>query len=149
MERQLAVALRYKEEDIAPKVVAKGFGEFANRIERVAREYNILDYVQFLGRIEANLLPSIYSLADILVLPSTGVENFPLVVLEAMATGKPIVLSELPGVRTIIEDGKEGLFIKPADSEDLADKLRYALNNPSVRKKFGENADYPKKRDGY
>jgi glycosyltransferase involved in cell wall biosynthesis len=128
-----------KGENCKFSLLVVGDGELKGYYERLAREYHILDYVQFLGRIESNLLPNIYSLADILVLPSTGVENFPLVVLEAMATGKPIILSELPGVRTIIENGKEGLFIKPADFRDLADKLRYLLNNPSVRKKFGEN----------
>lgn len=70
------------------------------------------------------LLPDFYNLADFLVLPSTHSESLGLVTLEAMATGKPVIVSALPGPAQLVENGKDGYIAKVGDADDLADKIK-------------------------
>jgi glycosyltransferase involved in cell wall biosynthesis len=68
--------------------------------ERMARQTGLGQIVHFVGRVPDDLLPKYYALGDVLVLPSTTAgEAFGMVILEAMATGVPVVASDLPGVR--------------------------------------------------
>ena len=64
-------------------------------------------------------------------------EAFGLVLVEAMATGKPVIASNLPGVRTVVNNGKDGFLVEPKNVEDLTLKIQYLLENEEVRKKFG------------
>jgi glycosyltransferase involved in cell wall biosynthesis len=65
-------------------------------------------------------------------------EAFGLVLLEAMACGKPIIASNLPGVRTVCEDGVNGLLVKPGDAADLAKKLALILSDDELAARLGE-----------
>jgi glycosyltransferase involved in cell wall biosynthesis len=64
-------------------------------------------------------------------------ENFPNVVLEAMARGCPLVAPEVGGVPEIVQDGRNGLLFRPGDAADLAQKLLALLGNPSLAEKLG------------
>ena len=75
----------------------------------------------------------------IVVLPSALTENFPLILLEAMASGKPVICSDLPGVRNIVDDGINGLLAKPRDAKNLQAKIEYILGSKDVRDTFGKN----------
>jgi glycosyltransferase involved in cell wall biosynthesis len=55
-----------------------------------------------------------------------------------MATGKPVVVADIPGVREVIEDGKQGLVFDVMDAEDLASKLTTLLEDPELRKSMGD-----------
>ena len=55
-----------------------------------------------------------------------------------MATGKPVVVADIPGVREVIEDGKEGLLADPVNPQDLAKKIRSLLANPEARRAMGQ-----------
>jgi glycosyltransferase involved in cell wall biosynthesis len=57
-----------------------------------------------------------------------------------MACGTPVVASDLPGVRTVFEDGKQGLLCKPGDASDLKDRIEKILSNEEKRKKMGKEA---------
>jgi glycosyltransferase involved in cell wall biosynthesis len=79
-----------------------------------------------------------YARACICVFPSHA-ENFPMVGLEAMACGKPIVATEL-GFSEYIEDGREGMLVKPRDVEGLVRSIRHLMGDYEERKRLGENA---------
>ena len=64
-------------------------------------------------------------------------EAFGIVALEAMATAKPVVVSDIPGVREVVTDGVEGLLAEPVHAEDLAAKVRHLLENPELREQMG------------
>ncbi|MFA5211089.1 MAG: glycosyltransferase family 4 protein [Patescibacteria group bacterium] len=99
-----------------------GDGNLREDYELKAKAFGLKDAVRFVGSISNEKLPFYYNLADLFVLPSINqAEAFGLVLLEAMASGVPVIASDLPGVRTVANDG--GFLIKPGDYEDLAKKI--------------------------
>jgi len=84
-------------------------------------------------------VPEWLDAADIFTLPSL-VEGLPNALLEAMSAGLPCVVSDIPGNRSVVEEGKESLMFDPRDAGDIADKLGKVLNNPALGKKLGAAA---------
>lgn len=82
----------------------------------------------------------IYKLYDIFVLPSTNPDPLPTVVLEAMATGKPVVGYRHGGVCEMVKDGYNGLLAEVRNPEDLANKIDSLLQNKKLRTSMGENS---------
>lgn len=121
------------------KLLIVGEGNLKASYQKLAASLNISDRVIFAGRVLADALPKYYNLADILILPSIDKsEAFGLVLLEAMACGKPVVTSNLPGVRSVVADNETGLLAKAGDSSDLVEKINYLLSNPDICLKLGE-----------
>ncbi|MFS9432945.1 glycosyltransferase family 4 protein [Citrobacter sp. C348] len=75
--------------------------------------------------------------ASVFVLPSWR-EGFPRSTQEAMAMGRAVITSDVPGCRDTVVDGVNGFLIKPKSAEELADKMIYFLNKPDEIKKMGE-----------
>lgn len=82
----------------------------------------------------------IYSLFDIFVLPSTNPDPLPTVVLEAMATGKPIVGYKHGGVCEMVKDGQNGLLAEVNNPEDLAIKIDMLLSDKELLSQMGKNS---------
>ncbi len=117
-------------------VVGKGF------LERYYRRYveeHIKGSVIFVGHVTPQDLPRYYKSCDIYCSPATGAESFGIVLLEAMATAKPIVASDIPGYRKVMEDGKECLFFKVRDPKSLAEKLITLLEDKKRMIEMGHN----------
>lgn len=117
-------------------VVGRGF------LERYYRSYveeHIKENVVFVGHVTPEDLPRYYASCDIYCSPATGAESFGIVLLEAMATGKPIVASDIPGYRRVMEHNKEGLFSKACDPQALADKIIHLLNDERAMSELGQN----------
>lgn len=78
---------------------------------------------------------------DVFILPTYYAnECFPLVILEAMSFGLPVITSFEGAIPDIIEDGVNGFLVDPHDPSAMAEKIKYLANNPEVRKKLGKNA---------
>ncbi len=91
----------------------------------------IADQVEFLGAISGDRLPSIYQSAGLLAFPSVDAsEAFGLVILEAAASGVPAIVSNLPGVRTLVVEGVTGFLVDPNNEHALAEKIIFALQDP-------------------
>ena len=115
-----------------------GSGPDKAKLEEQVHRDALDDKVHFLGARTHNQLAEIYASADVCVFPSIKasdgtVEGFGLVIIEAMASGVPVVASKSGGIVDIIEDGVNGLFAEQKNSADLAEKINRILADPELR----------------
>jgi len=96
-------------------------------------DQSVKNRVLFEGFADPALLPRYYTSVEAFCSPATGGESFGIVLLEAMASGVPIVASDIPGYRCVMEDGVEGYFARPEDPKSLADTLVRLLLDPNAR----------------
>ncbi|MEA3199727.1 MAG: hypothetical protein QOE90_1155 [Thermoplasmata archaeon] len=97
--------------------------------------------IVFAGRVSAEELPAYYRAADVGVLPSTSrLEAFGIAALECMASGRPVVVSRMPGVEEVIEPDVTGLLAEPLDAEDLAAQIRALALDPERARAMGKAA---------
>ena len=118
------------------EVIIVGDGWLRWRAERLASG-PLKRRVHFVGRVTNANLPRYYSSADIFCSPARGGESFGLVLLEAMACGIPVVASDLPGYRSVLTPGREGLTAAPRDPHALATALRMLLLDGDLRARMG------------
>jgi len=110
---------------------------------RLRRKYerhvnrNGLRDVVFIGYTSYNDLPRYYKTAHIVCSPATGRESFGIVLLEAMAMGKPLVASNIEGYTSVVTHGVEGLLVPPKDTEKLAEALTSLMADESLRQQMG------------
>jgi glycosyltransferase involved in cell wall biosynthesis len=115
-----------------------GSGEYLKTMKKLISKYHTEKQFVFPGYVPSEILPQYYAAADVLVLPSVlRLEAFGLVIVEAMASGKPVVISDIPGVREVISDNIHGFLAEPANPNDLALKLKRLLDDQNLRIKFG------------
>ncbi len=106
------------------------------RYEMKVRMQRIKD-VMFIGGVPYEALPQYYQAADIFCAPATGKESFGIVLLEAMALGKPIVATSNEGYASVITDGEQGLLVPPRNSQALALALKRLIDDPPMRTRLG------------
>jgi glycosyltransferase involved in cell wall biosynthesis len=95
--------------------------------------------INLLGFIPNSGLPSIYSECDVFCLPSAQ-DGFGVVVLEAMACGKPVIVSENVGAKDLVEDGKNGFIVPYGDARKLAESISFLHDNPVEARRMGLEA---------
>jgi len=110
----------------------------------IIKNYNLEKNVIFLG--ERTDVDEIYPLMDIFVLPSHR-EGLGLSILEASATERPVVATDIRGCREAVEDGKTGILVSPKNSEKLAKALIYLLLNPERAEEMGKAGREKVKRE--
>ena len=88
------------------------------------------DDVRFLGRLVAEDLVAAHAASDLYVSPAIGGESFGIVLLEAMAAGRPVVASDLAGYRSVITADHDGVLVPPADPVALAQAIDALLDDP-------------------
>jgi teichuronic acid biosynthesis glycosyltransferase TuaC len=121
------------------RLVLVGEGEEREMLWERARLQGVGDLVDFIGAESPDRVPLRMSEADCLVLPSLS-EGSSNVVLEAMASSLPVVASDIPGMREIVQDGHTGLLAKPQDAVDLAEKLLNIVRDRELRRRMGAKA---------
>lgn len=112
---------------------------YTQRVRSLINELGIEDAVTFTGFLTDDHLVPLYGLSDIFVLPSFE-EGFGMVVSEAMATGTPVVASDINGIRQQIEDGQTGFLVEPGNVEELAEALLNLLNDETMRETMAERS---------
>jgi phosphatidylinositol alpha-mannosyltransferase len=107
------------------------------RYEKLVEKMELTDTVVFVGFVPSDELPSYYRSADIFCAPATGGESFGIVLLEAMACGKPVVATSIQGYASVLNNGEEGLLVPPQDKDSLAKALLTLLHDKSLRLQMG------------
>lgn len=126
---------------IDAKLVIVGDGPLRESLEQQAKDQG--DKIVFLGAKTHDELKIIYASADVFVAPSVTAkdgdqEGFGLVMLEAMASGLPIVASNSGGIPDLIHDGENGYLAEEKDVRGLAEKINILLTDPDVNKHIKE-----------
>ena len=116
-----------------------GYGPWQGRLESQIERLGLGGTVRLLGRLDEAGVTAEMQSAHVFVNPSFG-EGMPNAVLEAMACGLPVVLSDIEPHREMIEDGVEGVIVPLRDPEALAVALEGLLNDPERRARLGEAA---------
>ena len=96
------------------------------------------DDIAFEGFVPGEDLPCYYSSCDVCCFPGTKGESFGIVLLEAMASGKPIVASDIKGYRNVVRDGREGFLVEPKNPRKIAAAVVGLLKNRSLRETMGK-----------
>ena len=108
----------------------------ASATRRSPQQLGVADAVRWIG-VSRDVAP-LYQLADAFVFP-TSYEAFPLVALEAAASGLPILATPVNGVRELVVDGVNGFLIAP-DPDDIAGRLRMLADDPALLRRLGRAA---------
>ena len=133
------------------KFVAIGSIEDQNyycNLQRRVRELSLENSVKFTGFISKDMKLQALSRSDIFLAPSLH-EGFGLVLLEAMALGKPIVASNCEGFGNLLENMKTGLLVEPASSKEIANAITLLLSDSTLREKLSKNALQSVKKYGW
>lgn len=119
------------------KIVFAGDGPLRGAAENMAKEILPEGYYEFLGAVKD--MPKVYAMADILLITSSY-EGIPVSMLEAMATGLPVVSTRVGGIPEVITDGVEGFLVSPEDEGAIADRLGFLVKEEENRLRMGANA---------
>ena len=95
--------------------------------------------IEFVGHVSDDELPRYYRTCDVFCAPSTSGESFGIVLPEAMASGKPVVTTNIEGYRQVVTNGHSGLLVPPRDEVALANALCRLLGDPVERERMGTN----------
>ncbi|MCD6563419.1 MAG: glycosyltransferase family 4 protein [Thermoproteales archaeon] len=93
-----------------------------------------------MGKIKDKELPAVYNNADLFVLPSLYGESFGIVVLEAMASGVPVIVSNIGGLKEIVNNPVDGILLEKNDPKEIYEKIMMLYKNPDLRRYLSKNA---------
>ncbi len=129
------IADEYPDTDL----VIVGTGPKEDELQAQANRLGINDRVQFEGRVSDEAIPRYYRRARLFVLPSVW-EGHPLTLLEAWAAEVPVITSDVEGIAEFIDHEETGYLVPPKSPPELADALRYALENREETERWASNA---------
>jgi len=118
---------------------APGYPGSLESLKQQVKGLGLEEQVLFLGRFAREDLEAAYSAADIFVLPSLG-EGLPMALLEAMARGKCVVATDVPGNRDVIRDGSNGVLVESRNPAALAGRIDALLADDELRARLGAQA---------
>jgi len=124
-----------------PNTVLKlaGEGPMEEELRAFVRQHN-LDNVDFVGYQSGEALHNLIRKSSFVVVPSTVYENAPLVCLESMALGRPVIGSYIGGIPELVKVRETGLLFDAGNAEDLYEKMVFLLDNPEMQLEWGRNA---------
>jgi glycosyltransferase involved in cell wall biosynthesis len=126
-----------KKKQTGGKILLIGVGDLENEIRELVSRYSLDDYVMFYG--QALAVHQVLQTLDCFILPSLW-EGMPLALLEAMASGIPVVATDVAGTREVIKHGVNGLLIPPRDPEAIAEAFKQMKDHTTLREELAQRA---------
>ncbi len=136
---ELMTAFRYVLNSFNAKLVMVGEGYLKEDLYRLASQLGISEKVYLTGFVEEGVKKALYSVADVLVVPSLY-EPFGIVALEGMASGVPVVVSDVGGLGEIVSHGRNGVKVYPGDPSSIAWGISYVLSDQVRARAMAEQA---------
>jgi glycosyltransferase involved in cell wall biosynthesis len=125
--------------DVSGAMHSEAESKEKKHLKRLIKKLGLQEDVMFLGPISRELLPYMYSLADVCAVPSLY-ESFGLVAVEAMSCGTPVIASKVGGLAHTVRHGYSGLHFLPGRSDQLAKAILKLLRDSEKMEKIGKNA---------
>ena len=113
--------------------------EYVDKILKIIKVHKLEENVKLIGHKQREELRALYVASDIFVTSSLE-EGFGLSVMEAMSSGKPLIGTNVGGIPMQIKNGWNGFLVEPGNVKQLAEKIRYLIDNPEERKRMGRNS---------
>ncbi len=132
----LLEAMTYLEDDF--NLILAGPGDQTGW-RSLVHQLGLEERCRFVGSVHYREMPALYRSVDAVVLPSFG-ESCPMVALEAMASGTPLIASDSGGMAEIVEDGATGWLIPPGDATGLATRIQTVLRHPKEAQRVSFHA---------
>ena len=132
----LEALARLKRRNVPVRWTLVGDGSLRESVWRRAVELDLGSEVVLLGRVGQDRIRSCYLDAHVFCLPSLG-EGVPVVLMEAMASGLPVVASEIMGIPELVEAGVSGLLVPPGRADALADAIEILAADPALCRRMG------------
>ena len=123
--------------NVKRKLLIVGDGPERKKLEKLAQSLGV--NCEFVGAVAPEKVSKYLMKGKLFVLPAITGEGFPNVILESMSFGLPVVATTLAGIPDLVEDGKTGFLVKPADAEALAGKITKIVNNESLWRRMSDN----------
>ncbi len=122
--------------------IIAGDGPLKGKLESLASSLGITGNVEFFGAIDQDELLKLYEQAHIFILPSVTArdgdqEGAPVVLMEAQASGIPVISTLHSGIPEVVVDGKSGFLVPEKDADALADKINYLIEHPEIWPELG------------
>ena len=136
--------LRESHPDVRLSIV--GDGPDRQQLESTARTLGVESQVRFLGYQSQSQVRELLKQSDVFAMASFA-EGIPVVLMEAMASGVPVVATRIAGIPELVEDGRSGFLVSPGDSAALAHRIGQLLDDPDLRTTFAAPARLKIERD--
>lgn len=127
--------LRRQRADV--RLVVVGDGDLRGEYQRWVESEAVPD-VLFCGHVDGTLLPRCYTSADVFCSPATKGESFGIVLLEAMASGRAVLASSIPGFAQVVHHGADGVLVPPGNAEAWAGAIAGLLDDRALRARLGQ-----------
>jgi glycosyltransferase involved in cell wall biosynthesis len=119
-------------------LVLAGDGPLRNKLEQLGRDLGVYDRVRFLGIQTREEIKALMRQCAVFVLPSRA-EPFGIAILEALASGKPVVATAVGGIPEIIQHGVTGLLVEPDNPQALSEAIKAVLNDQALANRLAQN----------
>lgn len=132
------IAAKLKENSASYRIIVGGKGQEKQNLIKDIKEKD-LHNVEYQGWVSGRKKLELYRNSDIFILPSYN-EGMPMVILEAMAFGLPIIATRIAGIPDIVVDNENGYLLNPGDVNGFVEKIELLALNPGLRKSFGNRS---------
>jgi len=129
----LIKSMKYVDESV--RCVIGGEGRLKNELVQLVKKENLSSKVSFCGRIPEKGKASFFKMCDAFIVPSVE-EGFGMVAIESMASGVPVIASNVGGLKEIIQNNENGILFNRCDERDLSEKIKFIFENKKQRIKF-------------
>ena len=137
VDQTLRAFARLKQNGAVLRIIGGENLELEMELKDLAERLGIQNRVEFIGSVSPTKVTEFFKNAAVFV-SSTNYEPFGITFVEAMAAGLPVVATKVGGIPEVVPDGRAGFLVAPGDIQGMADKLALLLNDPRLRKHFGE-----------